>query len=126
MSFYIYDPLMGSFLRELINQLENESRPNLHQKVSITWVRYPAEGSDSLTSVKGAGWLEEKPRYPASVVKLFHACAIENWLFRDLLIESNELRRAITEMIVNSSNDATSYIVAVSYTHLTLPTICSV
>ena len=111
MSFYIYDPSMGSFLRQLIDQFENECRPNLHKKVSITWVCYTAEDGDSLSSVRGAGWLEEKPIYPASVVKLFYACAIENWLYRDLLIESSELRRAMTEMITNSSNDATSYIV---------------
>ena len=111
MSFYIYDPLMGSFLRQVIDKFENECRPNLHKKVSITWVCYTAEDQDSLSSARGAGWLEEKPIYPASVVKLFYACALENWLYRDLLIESSELRRAMTEMITNSSNDATSYIV---------------
>ncbi len=102
---------MGSFLRDLIDKFENESRPNLHQKVSISWVCYTAVNSGSLSSARGAGWLEEKPIYPASVVKLFYACAIENWLYRDLLIESSELLRAMTEMIANSSNDATSYIV---------------
>ncbi len=111
MSFYTYDPSMGSFLRELIEKLEKESRPNLHQKVSITWVCYQTDSANSLSSARGAGWLEERPIYPASVVKLFYACAIETWLSRDLLIESSELRRAMIEMIANSSNDATSFII---------------
>ena len=108
MSFYIYDPLMGSFLRQVIDKFENECRPNLHKKVSITWVCYTADDGYSLSSVRGAGWLEEKPIYPASVVKLFYACALENWLYRDLLIESIELRRAMKEMIINSSNGLTT------------------
>ncbi len=102
---------MGSFLRELIERFEKESRPSLHKNIAVTWISYEGLNSDPLRRGKGTGWLEEKLIYPASVVKLFYACAIETWLHQDLLSESKELRRAMTEMIVNSSNDATSYIV---------------
>ena len=111
MSFYIYDPEMGYFLRKLIDQYEKECRPGLHNHIAITWVCYEGLNSEDLGEGKGAGWLEEKSIYPASVIKLFYACAIETWLDKDLLIDCLELRRAMKEMIAYSSNDATSYIV---------------
>ncbi|KGG20133.1 Beta-lactamase class A [Prochlorococcus sp. SS52] len=101
---------MGILLRELIERFEKESRPDLHKKVSITWVCYKTQNPEPFSGI-GAGWLENKLIYPASVVKLFYACAIETWLQKDLLVDSTEMRRAIADMIVNSSNDATSYIV---------------
>ena len=49
--------------------------------------------------------------YPASVVKLIYAVAAEHWLERDLLPDSQELRRALLDMLAESSNDATGLIV---------------
>ncbi len=48
--------------------------------------------------------------YPASVVKLFYLAAAERWLEDGKLKESEELRRAMRDMIVDSSNDATHYV----------------
>jgi hypothetical protein len=53
------------------------------------------------------------PLYPASVVKLFYLAAMERWLEDGRLQDSPELRRAAKDMIVDSSNDATSYVVDV-------------
>ncbi|MGI8786312.1 MAG: serine hydrolase [Pyrinomonadaceae bacterium] len=52
--------------------------------------------------------------YPASVVKLFYMVALHRWL-EDGKIKSltPELTRGLHDMIVNSSNDATQYIVDV-------------
>ena len=56
--------------------------------------------------------------YPASVVKLFYLVAAHRWL-EDKKIEQNpELTRAIRDMIVDSSNEATQYVVDV-LTHTT-------
>ncbi len=110
MVFYSHNFEMETFLKNLIKQLESESRPNLHNNISVTWVNYKDKPPASLGG-EGAGWLEDKLIYPASVIKLFYACAIEEWLNKDLLIDCAELRRALSEMIINSSNDATSYIV---------------
>jgi beta-lactamase class A len=49
--------------------------------------------------------------YPASVIKLFYLAATHRWLEDGKLADTPELRRALWDMIVVSSNDATSYIV---------------
>lgn len=51
------------------------------------------------------------PIYPASVVKLFYLAAAHHWLETGRLRDSDELRRALRDMIVDSSNDATHYVV---------------
>jgi len=56
--------------------------------------------------------------YPASVVKLFYLVAAERWLEDKKIQESPELTRAIHDMIVDSSNEATQYVVDV-ITHTT-------
>ncbi len=51
--------------------------------------------------------------YPASVVKLFYMVALHEWLERGMLTTSPEIERALKDMIVDSSNDATGLIVDV-------------
>ncbi|MBV9926667.1 MAG: serine hydrolase [Acidobacteria bacterium] len=48
-----------------------------------------------------------EPIYPASVVKLFYLAAAHRWMEDGRLKESEELARAMRDMIVESSNDAT-------------------
>jgi hypothetical protein len=56
--------------------------------------------------------------YPASVVKLFYLGAVHRWLEDKKIEDTPELRRATKDMIVDSSNEATQYIVDV-LTHTT-------
>jgi hypothetical protein len=56
--------------------------------------------------------------YPASVVKLFYLVAVHRWLEDKKIEDTPELRRALKDMIVDSSNEATQYIVDV-ITHTT-------
>jgi len=56
--------------------------------------------------------------YPASVIKLFYLVAAERWLEDKKIQESPELTRALRDMIVDSSNEATQYVVDV-VTHTT-------
>jgi beta-lactamase class A len=51
--------------------------------------------------------------YPASVVKLFFLAATHRWLEDKKIEDTPELRRAMKDMIVDSSNEATQYIVDV-------------
>jgi beta-lactamase class A len=51
--------------------------------------------------------------YPASVIKLFYLAAAHRWLEDGKLADTPELRRAMKDMIVDSSNDATAYVVDV-------------
>jgi hypothetical protein len=48
--------------------------------------------------------------YPASVVKLFYLAAVHRWMDDGKLKDTAELRRAMRDMIVESSNDATHYV----------------
>src|SRR5207302_2689120 len=45
--------------------------------------------------------------YPASVVKLFYLVAVHRWLDDKKIPEADELKRAVRDMIVVSSNEAT-------------------
>jgi beta-lactamase class A len=56
--------------------------------------------------------------YPASVVKLFYLVAAHRWLEDKKIADTPELRRALKDMIVDSSNEATQYLVDV-VTHTT-------
>jgi beta-lactamase class A len=56
--------------------------------------------------------------YPASVVKLFYLAAVHQWLEDKKIDDTPELRRSVKDMIVDSSNEATQYIVDV-VTHTT-------
>src|SRR4030095_3635298 len=51
--------------------------------------------------------------YPASVVKLFYLSAVHRWLEDKKIEDTAELKRSVKDMIVDSSNEATQYIVDV-------------
>lgn len=51
--------------------------------------------------------------YPASVIKLFYLAATHRWLEDGRIADTPELRRAMRDMIVDSSNDATNHLVDV-------------
>jgi beta-lactamase class A len=121
MAFYNPDPSMAQILASLVAALERDGRPGLSKQLSITWLRYPvslvqraanldARGLVELP-VRGASWGGERQRYPASVVKLVYLMAAEAWLQRQLLEDDEELRRALADMIRDSSNDATGLVV---------------
>jgi hypothetical protein len=58
-----------------------------------------------------ASYRGDAQMYPASVVKLFYLVAAHRWLEDGRLQETEELRRAMHDMIVDSYNEATHYIV---------------
>jgi beta-lactamase class A len=60
-----------------------------------------------------ASFRGDAPIYPASVVKLFYLAAAYRWIQDGKLQETEELRRALRDMIVESSNDATHYVLDV-------------
>jgi beta-lactamase class A len=60
-----------------------------------------------------ASYRGDVPIYPASVIKLFYLAAAHRWLEDGRIADTAELRRAMRDMIVDSSNDATAYVVDV-------------
>ena len=122
MAFYCPDGAMAQQLEATIAALAAEGRPGLHEQLSITWLRYGSSLIDSASSrsdlagfwaepPRGTSWQGSQPRYPASVVKLLYLVAAEAWLQRQLLDDTAELRRALADMIRDSSNDATGLVV---------------
>jgi hypothetical protein len=65
------------------------------------------------TNLKIASFRGDVMIYPASVVKMFYLAAVHRWLEDGKLKDTPELRRAMRDMIVDSSNDATHNIVDV-------------
>ena len=109
MAFYRPDSAMTSRLESLLDDLAADGRPGLRNSLSLTWIRY-VNASPQAGEGVGACWNENRLLYPASVVKLFYAVATERWLQQDLIPDSEELRRALRDMIADSSNDATGLV----------------
>jgi beta-lactamase class A len=57
-----------------------------------------------------ASFRGSEPIYPASVVKLFYLAAAHRWIEDGRLKETEEFDRGLKDMIVESSNDATAYV----------------
>lgn len=74
-------------------------------------------------SVQGFSYRGVEPIYPASVIKLFYLVACHEWLERGMLAESAETDRALRDMIVDSSNDATGYVLDILTGTTSGPTI---
>jgi beta-lactamase class A len=74
--------------------------------LAITLLELSQAGSNIKGSFRG-----DEPIYPASVVKLFYLVAAHQWLQDGKMENSEELNRAIQDMIVESSNDATHYVI---------------
>jgi hypothetical protein len=92
-------------------------------QIAITWLVYdqPIVNTGGALSpeafwrrsVRGFAYRGVETVYPASIVKLFYLVAVQEWLEQGMVAASAELERAIRDMIVDSSNDATSLVVDV-------------
>ena len=75
-------------------------------QIAVTLV----ELSDLQKPVQG-GYRGGEQIYPASVIKLFYLAAVHRWMEDGKLKDTAELRRAMRDMIVDSLNEATGYLV---------------
>ena len=93
-------------------------------QLALTWLVYdPPAPINTGGALSAEAFWQYAPRgfsyrgvesiYPASVVKLFYLVAIHEWLAQGMVSLSPELERAMKDMIVDSSNDATSLVVDV-------------
>lgn len=76
------------------------------KNLAVTLIDLTDPARPARASFRGA-----EPIYPASVVKLFYLAAAHRWLEDGKLKETEELARALRDMITVSSNDATHYVV---------------
>lgn len=95
-----------------------------HNQIALTWIVYdppvPVNTGGALSPqafwnhpIRGFSYRGGERIYPASVVKLFYLVAVHEWLEKGMLQTSAELERATSDMIIDSSNDATSLVVDV-------------
>ncbi|AFZ25330.1 hypothetical protein Cylst_3167 [Cylindrospermum stagnale PCC 7417] len=91
-------------------------------QIALTWIVYDppvlVNTGGALTPnafwnhpVRGFSYRGVERIYPASIVKLFYLVAVNEWLEKGMLQTSKELERALRDMMIDSSNDATSLVV---------------
>jgi beta-lactamase class A len=97
--------------------------PDLNpEQIALTWLVYdrpiPVNTGGAITAdelwkypVRGFNYRGDERIYPASIAKLFYLLAMHEWLQQGMAEPSAELDRAMRDMIVDSSNDATSLVV---------------
>src|SRR5438552_4314901 len=101
-------------LQELVNQAAHTALTKFADKklaenqLSITLIDLRDAQHPMAASFRG-----NERIYPASVVKLFYLVAVHRWLEDKKIQETDELKRAVRDMIVDSSNEATQYVVDV-------------
>lgn len=105
------DTRPDSALQEIVNEaarvaLERFGAQKLEEKnLAITLIDLRDAQHPVQASFRG-----NEPTYPASVVKLFYLVMAHRLMEDGKLKETDELRRALKDMIVDSSNDATGYV----------------
>jgi beta-lactamase class A len=111
-------------LQDACDHLLNETcsrYPLTRSQIAMTLLVYDAESIIDYAGVEGANFWNRKMRgyshrgielvYPASVIKMFYMVALHEWLDKGMLSLKGETERALRDMIVDSSNDATALIV---------------
>src|SRR5437588_7246315 len=99
-------------LQELVNKAAHTALTKFKDKnlqesnLAITLINLTDSQHPAQASFRGDAGI-----YPASVVKLFYLVMAHHLLEEGRLKETDELKRAMKDMIVDSSNDATGYVI---------------
>jgi hypothetical protein len=121
-TFFSSDPVLEQHLNRALDQLWMDFPTLAPTQIAVTWVVYdPPYITNTGGALSALDFWQHRPRgasyrgmeliYPASVVKLFYLVAAEEWLEQGMVSASAELNRALRDMIVDSSNDATSLVI---------------
>ncbi|MGK7874941.1 MAG: serine hydrolase [Xenococcaceae cyanobacterium] len=124
MTFFRQDEKLEQLGRKILEATWTEFPELARNQIALTWIVYDPPvivntgGAISPVEfwkhqVRGFSYRGFERIYPASVVKLFYLIAVHEWLEGAMIPGSPELDRAIRDMIVDSSNDATSLVVDV-------------
>jgi len=110
----LFDSQPPSSLQDLVNNAAHTALTKFagqkltESQLSITLIDLRDPQHPATASFRG-----NERVYPASVVKLFYLVAVQRWLEDKRIQETDELKRAVRDMIVDSSNEATQYVVDV-------------
>ncbi len=121
-TFFTSDPVLDQYLNRTLDQLWVDFPTLAPTQIAVTWVVYdPPYITNTGGALSALDFWQHRPRgasyrgmeliYPASVVKLFYLVAAQEWLEQGMVSPAAELDRALRDMIVDSSNDATSLVV---------------
>lgn len=121
MTFFKSDSILESLGNQVLEKTLAKFATLNAEQCAITWIVYrqtkiiedkksifPQEFSKHL--IHGFNHRGTESMYPASIVKLFYLVAIHQWLEVGKVSLSSELSRAVNDMVVQSSNDATSLV----------------
>ena len=98
--------------RAVATALEKFSAQKLQPtQLAVTLIDLSANSASPTAAPRRASYRGDVPIYPASVIKLFYLAAAHRWMEDGQLTDTPELRRALRDMIVDSSNDATHYVI---------------
>jgi hypothetical protein len=96
--------LVDSAVRQTLDKFSDKHLKPDQLAVTLVDLRDPQQ------PVKGS-YRGDVQIYPASVIKLFYLVAAHQWMEDGKLQDTPELRRAMRDMIANSYNEATHYVV---------------
>lgn len=124
MLFFQQDPTLAQAGNQILDTVWQQFPGLARNQIAFTWIVYDepvivntggAIAPDAFWQypVRGFSYRGLEAIYPASIVKLFYLVAIQEWLDKAMVTGSAELDRAMQDMIVDSSNDATSLVVDV-------------
>ncbi len=122
MHFYHSDPQLTSLAEQALADTHAKFPDLKSEQIALTWLVYdrpiPVNTGGAITAdelwtypVRGFNYRGGDRIYPASIAKLFYLLAMHEWLEQGMATASGELDRALRDMIIDSSNDATSLVV---------------
>ncbi len=101
-------PRLDGIVQAAVAQTLEQFAPHKFQSDQLAVTLVDLSNPDRL---ERASYRGEERIYPASVVKTFYLAAAHRWLEDGKLTDTPELRRAMRDMIVDSLNEATGYVV---------------
>jgi len=124
MAFFQKDEQLTTLGDRILEETWTRFQWLARNQIALTWIVYDEPvimntgGAISPAKfwqhpVRGYSYRGLERIYPASVVKLFYLVAVHEWLENGMIQASPELERAVRDMIVDSSNDATGLVVDV-------------
>lgn len=122
MTFFRKDQQLENLGRRILEATWGQFPELALNQIAMTWIVYdppvPVNTGGALSPeafwshpIRGFSYRESDRIYPASIVKLFYLVAVHEWLDKEMISPTAELERAVRDMIVDSSNDATSLVV---------------
>ncbi|NET26212.1 serine hydrolase [Okeania sp. SIO1I7] len=121
MTFFDRDEQLNMLGQDIIEAIKLEFSELTYEQIAITWLVYDLPMTGNIKNAtefwqqQVRGWSDrgDERMYAGKIVHLFYLIAIYEWLEKGMVKTSVELERAIRDMIVYSSNDATGLVVDV-------------